>query len=68
MIQMVLLHVKTMLIKLFCVLVARFSNVSGEGDDIVEVKADDLNVTLVCGDDAQKVILCPCSSFFKCIW
>ena len=46
MIQMLLLHVRTMLIKLFCALVARFSNVSGEGDNLVEVEAGDSNVTL----------------------
>ena len=63
MIQMLLLHARTILIKLFCVLVAPFSNVSGEGDDLVEVEADDSNVTLARADDAHKVILCSRSSF-----
>ena len=63
MIQMLLLHARTILIKLFCVLVAPFSNVSGEGDDLVEVEADDSNVTLAREDYSHKVSLCSRSSF-----
>ena len=66
--QMLLLQMRTMLIKLFCLLVACFSNISGEGDVLAEVEADDSNVTLACEDDPHKVILCSCSSFFKCFW
>ena len=56
---------RIILIKLVCVLVARFKNVSIEGNDLAEVEVDDSNVTLACEDDAHNVILCARSSFFK---
>ena len=61
--QMLLLQIRTMLIKLFCLLVACFSNISGEGDVLAEVEADDSNVTLAREDYADKVIMCSRSSF-----
>ena len=56
MLLMLLLHVMTMLTKLFCVPAASSSR-SERKDFLTDVKEDASNVTLACDDDAQNVVL-----------